>query len=79
MDMRFRPAHQSLLNNVPSRVPTRMRPSYRDRRTFSADRSTRSAKHLTKDIRAPDLRQLPRKAASPFPRMGLHCFRKGER
>jgi len=31
MDMRFRPAHQSLFTNVPGRVPTPMRISFSGR------------------------------------------------
>ncbi len=30
MDMRFRPAHQSLFTNVPGRAPTDMRISFED-------------------------------------------------
>ena len=51
MDMRFRPAHQSLFNNVPGRAPTDMRTSL-ENRTRRGIGGSRSSSGLTKDIRA---------------------------
>ena len=51
MDMRSRPAHQSLFTNVLGRAPTDMRTSFVNRRPRGV-RCFRSSLGLTKDIRA---------------------------
>ena len=64
MDMRSRPAHQSLFNNVPGRAPTDMRVSL-ENRTRRGIGSSRSSLGLTKDIRA--YRQHSVHIIAPYP------------
>ena len=51
MDMRFRPAHQSLFTNVPGRVPTPMRTIIPRPAPHGVTRYC-TPRRLTKDIRA---------------------------